>query len=125
MIARRLLPLLLLAAIGFARADGPMDNLPDKVRPVPPPGVAVPAAELQAGLDELGKAIEILKQSLKTKPALLELLPDVEVYDKAVRWSLVYNEFFKDAEIKTAKALLTQGLERAAHLADGKAPWTT
>src|SRR5262245_47234925 len=58
--ARRCLPVaLLLAAI--ARADGPADNLPDKVRRIPPPGVAVPAdvrAELAAGVVELGREIE-------------------------------------------------------------------
>ncbi len=119
---------MLLAAVAFSHADGPGDNLPDKVRPVPPPGVAVPEAdraELQAGLDQLAKEIQALKESLKTKPALLDLLPDVEVYDKAVRWALLYNEFFKDTEIKTGKALLKQGLDRAAQLRDGKAPWTT
>ena len=30
-------------------ADGPGDNLPDKVRPIPPAGVAVPEADLALG----------------------------------------------------------------------------
>src|SRR6185436_1558193 len=33
--------------------------------------------------------------------------------------------FFKPAEIGAAKTLLAQGEERAAQLAEGKAPWTT
>jgi hypothetical protein len=127
-MSRLVCSLLCLFAVSLVHADGPMDNLPDKVRPVPPPGVMVPdadKAELQAGLDQLGKDIETLKQSLKMKPALLELLPDVEVFDKAVRWALTYNEFFKDTEIKTGKTILKQGLDRAQQLKDGKPSWTT
>src|SRR5205807_9832877 len=80
-----------------AYADGPADNVPDKVRPVPPPGVQVPDAarkELQYGVDQLGQRIEHLKKSLEKKPALLELLPDVEIYHNAVRYALTYNEFY-------------------------------
>src|SRR5947209_5418446 len=101
-------PLLLLAAC-VARADGPGDNLPDKVRPVPPPGVAVPAqnrAELQAGVEALGKEIEALRTALKGKPALLDLLPDVQIYHNAVRYALTYNEFFNAREIPVARSLL-------------------
>jgi hypothetical protein len=111
-----------------ARADGPADNLPDKVRRVPPPGIDVPAGErqeLQAGVEELGKEIDGLRAALKGKPQLLELLPDVQVYLKAVDWALRYNEFYKPAEFKTAHTLLKEGMERAKQLREGKAPWTT
>ena len=76
-------------AAAAVRADGPADNQPDKVRPVPPPGVAIPAAdraELQAGVEELGKEIDDLRTALKDKPTLLELLPDVQIYYNAVRY---------------------------------------
>jgi hypothetical protein len=132
--------LLLLAAGAFVRADGPGDNVPDKVRPVPPPGVAVPAAdraELQARADDLGKEIDALRIALKGKPALLELLPDVQVYHNAVRYALTYSEFFgtkekpsakeltATKEVAAARALLKQGTERAAQLKAGKPTWTT
>ncbi len=120
--------LVLLALPLAALADGPRDNNPDSVRPVPPPGIKVPDAdrqELQAGLDELGRQIDGLRTALKGKPALLELLPDVEVYHKAVRYALQYDEFYKPAEIATAKTLLKQGMDRAHQLQEGKAPWTT
>ncbi|HJT77560.1 MAG TPA: prolyl oligopeptidase family serine peptidase, partial [Gemmataceae bacterium] len=120
--------LVLLALPLAALADGPGDNHPEKVRPVPPPGIKIPDAdrhELQAGLDELGKQIDTLRTALKGKPALLDLLPDVQVYHKAVRYALQYDEFYKPAEISTAKALLKQGMERARLLREGKAPWTT
>jgi hypothetical protein len=125
---RWLIPLILLAWTGAACADGPADNLPDKVRRVPPPGIEVPAgerSELQAGADELGTVIDSLQTVLKSKPQLLELLPDVQVYHKAVDWALRYNEFYRPAEFKTAQTLLKQGMERAQQLREGKAPWTT
>src|SRR5438132_6946858 len=113
---------------GIVRADGPSDNLPDRVRPVPPPGIAVPEAdrkELEAGLERLQKDMEVLRRELAKKPTLLELLPDVLIYDKAVRWALSYNEFFNTREFPVARTLLRQGLERARLLHEGKAPWTT
>src|SRR5262245_32107366 len=89
--------LMLLAWVSLIRADGPGDNLADLVRAVPPKGVAVPAherAELEAGLAALGKTIETLASDLRPRPALLELLPDVEIYHKAVAYVLRYDEFF-------------------------------
>jgi pimeloyl-ACP methyl ester carboxylesterase len=110
-----------------ARADGLADNIVDKVRPVPPPGVAIPDAdrkELEAGIAELGKEIEALGALLSGKQ-MLDLLPDVQIYHNAVRYALTYNEFFNLKEVPVAKKLLEQGLERAKSLRDGKAPWTT
>jgi predicted peptidase len=110
------------------RADGPADDLADKVRPVPPPGITVKAEdkkELEDGLAKLGGEIEALHKAAKGKPALLELLPDVQIYHNAVHYALKYNEFFKVAEIAVAKTLLTQGMDRAKQLHEGKAPWTT
>ncbi|MBI5685645.1 MAG: prolyl oligopeptidase family serine peptidase [Verrucomicrobia bacterium] len=110
------------------RADGPRDNLPDSVRPVPPLGIEVPAedrVELEAGLKKLGTEVEFLRGALKTQPAKLALLPDVEIFHKAVRYALTYNEFFKKPEIAAAKSLLRQGAERAEALRIGKTPWIT
>src|SRR5437879_4706503 len=95
-------------------ADGPADNVIDKVRPVPPPGIQVPTADhqqLAQGVDQLGKAIAELRAALKSKATLLELLPDVQIYHNAVRYALTYNEFFNPKEIVIAKTLLDQGLE--------------
>jgi pimeloyl-ACP methyl ester carboxylesterase len=107
-------------------ADGPQDNLVDKVRPVPPPGVKIPdtaRTDLTAGAAALAKDIEGLRAVLKSKPALLELLPDVQIYHKAVDWALRYDEFFNSNQVNTARNFLKQGGERATALRDGKAPW--
>jgi len=68
------LPICVAAASCFftlaVRADGPSDNLPEKVRRIPPPGIKVPDAdrvELESGAAELGKEIEALRAELKAK----------------------------------------------------------
>ncbi|MEO6184539.1 MAG: prolyl oligopeptidase family serine peptidase, partial [Verrucomicrobiota bacterium] len=98
------------------------------VRQIPPPGIAIPnsdRAELERGAAELKNEIDSLHTSLKSKPALLELLPDVEIYHKAVHWALAYDEFYKSNEVVVARDLLKNGKERAANLHEEKAPWTT
>jgi hypothetical protein len=90
------------------------------IKPVPPAGIDVPAAdraELEAGLARLQAATARLSHN--------PLLPDVLIYQEGVRYALQYNEFFKPAEIAAAKTLLAQGEQRAAQLAAGEAPWTT
>lgn len=98
---------------------------PPKTKQVPPPGVAIPEEErktLEAGVQEL-KA-EIAKIPKSNRGTANDLLPDVEIYLKAVDWPLRYNEFFNEKEVGTAKNLLKEGLARAKALQGGKAPWT-
>ncbi|HEV3259414.1 MAG TPA: prolyl oligopeptidase family serine peptidase [Gemmataceae bacterium] len=129
MVSRRwLFPLVLTAAAAAVWADGPGDNRAEHVRPIPPPGIALSAADeaaLKTGVEALGKEIESLPTHLHGKPALLDLLPDVQVYHNAVRYAVTYHEFFAPGEIAVARSLLKQGLERASQLRAGKAPWAT
>jgi hypothetical protein len=125
---RRLLPLLLLAMTGLVRADGPGDNVVDRVRPIPPKGISLSDPDrsaLKAGADALGQEIDDLREALKRKPDLLRLLPDVQIYHNAVRYAVTYDEFFRPREIAVAKKLLDQGRERARQLREGHAPWDT
>ncbi|MGE0606972.1 MAG: prolyl oligopeptidase family serine peptidase [Pirellulales bacterium] len=117
--------LLSLAALS-ARADGLADNDPANVRRVPKLGVEVPAADRQkltAGLAELQQSIDRLKS--RQDASITALLPDVEIYHRAVHDALVYQEFFDPAEITDAYKLLEEGQERAKQLAANQAPWTT
>ncbi len=126
MSSRWPLPVLWLVLTSLARADGPQDNLLDRVRPIPPKGIALAEAdrsELQAGVDALGQEIEALRTALKSKPELLSLLPDVQIYHNAVRYALAHDEFFKLREVSVARALVRQGQERARQLRAGKAAW--
>jgi hypothetical protein len=118
--------LALIGGLGFA--DGVQDNRVNNVRPVPPPGVAIPAdarAELQQGVADLGKEIDDLRMSLAKKPALLELLPDVQIFYNSVYYALKYDEFYSPGEVAVARKHLKQGRERARSLREGQAPWNT
>ena len=87
-------------------------------KPVPPPGVAVPAADraaLESGLIELDAMIRKLPET--------PLKADVRIYHDAVKSALTYNEFFKVEEIARGKDLLRVGKDRAAALAAGKPAW--
>src|SRR5262249_28031982 len=106
-----------------AAADGPSDNLADKVRRVPPPGIKIADAdreELDRGVEQLGKAIVGLPGALKPLgkrgAGLLELMPDVQIYHNAVRYALHHDEIYSTKEVAAAKTLLQQGLERASQL---------
>jgi hypothetical protein len=119
----RTIALLLLALC----LDGERDNQEDNVRRIPPPGVAVPdadKAELSAGVEALAKEIDALRAELKGKPEAA-LLPDVQIYHKAIDWALRYNEIFNVKEIPVAKKHLKIGLERAKQLREGKPAWDT
>ncbi|MFM7604141.1 MAG: prolyl oligopeptidase family serine peptidase, partial [Prosthecobacter sp.] len=109
------------------QADGPKDNLADNVRPIPPPVVLVPDTDktrLTEGLAKLRSAIDAATKAQLKHPMLPDLLPDVELYHKAVDWALRYNEIHKLAELKAADEALAEGLKRAEALKEGKAPWT-
>jgi hypothetical protein len=118
--------LVLLSVASPVFADGPGDNVAAKVRPIPPPGITVPKADqeaLEASLAALHQAIEDARRELKGQPGRLELLPDAEIYYKAVHDALVYHEFFNPREISAAKNLVAEGLKRAESLRHGQAPW--
>jgi predicted peptidase len=119
------LPFFLL--VGFLRADGPADNVAEKVRPVPPPGITLgdaERAELAIRVVDLKKEIDELKVAFKGKPGMLELVPDVQIYFNAVHYALKYNEFFSKNQVAVARKLLDEGLARAKQLRAGKTPWT-
>ena len=110
-------------------ADGPADNNPATVRRIPNMGIEVPAdrrARLEAGLDLLKASIDRLRHLDKeVHPRMGELLPDVEVYYKAVHDGLAYQEIFDPKEVDFAEQALLIGQKRADELGEGKASWTT
>lgn len=106
--------------------DGPKDNIPGKVRPIPPLGIKIGEKarhELLAGAAKLQGEIESLRKILRSKPALHELLPDVEIYHKAVDWAVRYHQIYRKNDLNIAHDLLRHGHERAAQLREGRTPW--
>jgi len=113
---KALLFLLLSPALLFAQAT-------PTVKQAPPPGIPAPEADaalLKLQLVVLDENAKALSRLAKGKPEALALLPDVEVFLKAVRYALQYNEFFNPREIAAAKLQLTLAAERANELAEGK-----
>ena len=66
------------------------------------PGIDVPNAVetgLRAKLQRLEDAIDPLRRE---EDATLDLLPDVEIYHKAVAWALEFDEFIREREFEVA-----------------------
>src|SRR5260370_9029053 len=124
MITFRVRALVLVSAgIGIC-ADKPDAPVPR----MPPRGIPVPAevkTELESGVAALGKDIEDLRSALKSKPELLELLPDAQIYHNAVRYALEDDVFYKTNDFASAKKLLAQGMQRARLLPQGQPPSNT
>lgn len=94
---------------------------------IPPAGLTIPADKLDRVKTELaafGAEIDKLKAELVSKPDLLALMPDVEIFHKAVSWPVQFNEFYKTNEPQQALGLIQVGRERIAQLRTGEAPWT-
>src|ERR1051325_2713245 len=107
-------------------ADGPADNIPANVRRVPKLGIEVPEEkrkELEAYLTKLRTEIDEVKKRAYYKTR--ELWPDAEIFYKSVHDALTYQEFFDPSELDEAKRQVVIGIQRAAALRNGEAPWTT
>jgi hypothetical protein len=106
-------------------ADGPADNIPGNVRRIPGPGIEVPADQREALAAKLEQLAAAIGQLAKKNDAQVKLLlPDVQIYHRAVLDALTYQEFFDAKELPVALNLLDEGLNRAQQLATGQATWT-
>ena len=124
---RSLLVVVAVASIGpsLTLADGPADNRPEAVRRIPKLGIDIAPADreaLEKGLTALAESISKLEAKKDAK--VDALLPDVQVYHKAVRDALTHQEFFDPKEVGKAKVLLIEGARRAEQLMAGASPWT-
>ena len=109
-----------------AHADGLQDNIPDNVRRIPEIGVPVPddrAASMRTTLGQLQEKIAAINAGNDANAKAL--LPDVMIFERAVRCALDYHEFFDVKEFDKADALLKEGIKRADQLLAGKPEWIT
>ena len=105
--------------------DGERDNDPENVRRVPREGIAVPAdiaAELTAEQTALAEKIATLRA--RDDRAITDLLPDIMIFERAVRCAVQYNEFFSPKDFNKARELLEEGHRRADLLAARDPSWT-
>ena len=122
-----LMGMFVLMGFGASRslADGPADNQVASIRPVPPPGIEVPAEVRES----LSKSLEVLKKSIEELSASKEArvqkyLPDVEIFHRAVSLALSENGFFEPADFTRAKELIDEGSRRCEALRGNVPYWT-
>ena len=87
---------------------------------VPPFGLELSAADKSA----IQEGVDRLTLELRKVPRDNPLLPEARIFQKAVNWALLYQEFYRSNEIQIAHKLIDQGIERAKVLAEKRAPWT-
>src|SRR5262245_10834010 len=91
------------ASLAFATlvsAQTPTSAPPPKRIPIP--GITLTdseRSELTAGAGKLRVEIDALAKELAGNATLLALLPDAEIFHKAVDWALRYDEFMAPKEI--------------------------
>jgi hypothetical protein len=114
----------LFACLLSVYADGPADNRPDQVRPVPPPGIELsPATQLQLreGAYKLRSRLAELSPP-NPSPAQLIERGLCEVIPRAVLMTLDTDMFYSDKEVQGALELLDLGRQRLELLDAGASP---
>jgi hypothetical protein len=124
-IVQSLLVSSLIAVANLGWCDGPRDNQPDNVRPIPPPGIEVDAATREA-LDWRCKAIRAQWQTLAASPATNQgdaapadnasrrddLASEVLVFPRAVELALEFGQFYRPRDFELASELLDEATRR-------------
>lgn len=119
---------LVLSSIHPAFADGPRDNNPESVRQVPRVGVELTAQQRNDFAQRMGEFQELLNKlraKAKGDARVRELLPDVEIFYRAVRTNIDHREFFSKRDVQSAAVLTNEGRHRARELLAGRPYWTT
>jgi hypothetical protein len=93
---------------------------------LPPPGIPVwPGnnAVLHRKLEGLRVSIPSGQDRLKLLVPAQRQLPDAEIYEKAVRYALDHDEFYRTNEFAIAEGLIGEGLRRIRAIAIGQTAW--
>lgn len=112
---------LLLINQALTFGDGPADNQPVKVRPIPPPGIELSREEREKLLTAVEKQQQRLQQLAHPNLSPVEVRKRelCEVLSRGVRMTVATNMFYSDAEIESAHELLALGAERLEQLDNG------
>lgn len=96
-------------------------------RRLPPPGIEIDAGkrdEVVRRYSALRARYTALRETLADDPKAA-LLPDIEIYLKAVGLALDLGEFWRPQDVQVAMSALDTAAERTAALQAGQHPWTT
>jgi pimeloyl-ACP methyl ester carboxylesterase len=99
-----------------AWADGPDDNVPTKVRQIPPPGIELPPAVTTELLD----AARRLREQASSIDAPNSARNEILVIARAVEMAIEFPMFYSEQEVAHARELLLMGEARLKNLAQGK-----
>ena len=116
----------LLAPFVLASALAQAPSAPPTPKRIPVPGITLTdteRSELTGGAAALRRDLDALAAELSTDPTRQALLPDVEIFHKAVDWALRYDEFMAPKDLAYARTLLARGQERLLQLRAKQAPW--
>ena len=95
------------------------------MKPVPPKGMAVPEADRRVLEAELSTLAQELKR-LRERPETAALLPDVEIFYRAVDGAFRYGEFFDADDIPKARQLLATAASGPRRWPAARAPgWSS
>ena len=111
-----LLTITLFSTAAPKSANPPVDgvkSLPPTTKPLAPGD----QAKLDAAVSALEKDIVATERELKDKPALLDLLPDVQIYLNALRYPLVYHEAIDVKKIQPALDAVREHVAQGDQLA--------
>nr|WP_182870500.1 prolyl oligopeptidase family serine peptidase [Rhodopirellula sp. JC639] len=130
------MPLFVVAVVGFclasiAVADGPADNRPDSVRPIPPSGEPLDQAQtrqLHDGCQTVrriwGELLDNAEQKTRVGnkwqraqhqqafQTLSRLTPEILVFPRAVELALEFDQFYKPQDFDAAVTLLDEAQRR-------------
>ena len=99
------------------RADGPADNVPENVRPIPPAGIEIAADTKQALLQASQQVVEKVKAHTQASQADRA---EVLVFARAVRMAVEDTMFYSEKEVEQARELLKLAENRAEALSRGE-----
>jgi len=122
------MPRFLFAFFAFLAATNFIVTAAEIARVLPPTGIKISAAdraELEKQLVDLQGALDNFIAGASINPPQQELLPDVAVYAKAVRFALTNGEFYDPKDIAKAKSVLKSANDRLQQLKNNKAAWPT
>ena len=111
-------------SISSAFTDGVRDNIPAKVRPVPRIGIELTdsqKADFAKRMTEFKGLLDKLKA--KKDRRTQRLLPDVEIFYRAVRTNIDHRELFSKRDVFKAAVLTNEGRSRARKLLADKSKW--
>ncbi|MFM8328058.1 MAG: hypothetical protein ACKN9U_24625, partial [Pirellulaceae bacterium] len=99
--------------------DGPADNHPNQVRPIPPPGIDIP----EATRAQLVQRTAAIRQSVERSPGDEADAAQVLVFARAIEMTLETGMVYSEPELAQLDKVLEEGERRAERWSQGDRGW--